>query len=542
MGLFGRFIGGRRIASVLASLLVPFGLASQNPPQAPPIHVSTHLVQIGIIVRDKNAAVADLTKDDFAVFDRGKPQTIRVFTAESAESARQPVPPQPLPPNTFSDLPQAKGPAIRSITIVLLDNINTLSGNGHQGYETGPWWMEDLALSNAKAHLIEFVKTLDPKDRVAIYGLSDTLHVLSDFTSDRDRLLAILKNYDTTSKTSREIVEPGAYHTPVPGEFNPLLNAQVLQLDAITNERRAATTMSALQSIAAHVANIPGRKNLVWLTANLPFSGTAMARILNPARIAAYPVDGRGLLTRNSPGGLEGTMDEDALARGNFMPAQSPQPVGIDTMQEMAEETGGQAFVNTNDLTGAIRTAVEGSSVTYTLGFYLDTSSADGKFHALKIQVKRSGLRVRYPNGYFAFHDEPATKNQNYRSLVTALRSPVESSLIPVQIKIVRVEQPLPHCLSVFGSVDIHNLRLVQNGDKRKGALEVVTVEQDETGKVLSKSANRINLDFTSEQYASYLKSGFTFHQFIQPQEGMTTLRIVVEDPRTAEVGSLIVP
>jgi hypothetical protein len=94
----------------------------------------------------------------------------------------------------------------------------------------------------------------------------------------------------------------------------------------------------------------------------------------------------------------------------------------------------------------------------------------------------------------------------------------------------------------VFGSVDIHNLRLVQNGDKRKGALEVVTVEQDETGKVLSKSANRINLDFTSEQYASYLKSGFTFHQFIQPQEGMTTLRIVVEDPRTAEVGSLIVP
>jgi hypothetical protein len=38
------------------------------------------------------------------------------------------------------------------------------------------------------------------------------------------------------------------------------------------------------------------------------------------------------------------------------------------------------------------------------------------------------------------------------------------------------------------------------------------------------------------------LKAGFTFHQFIQPQEGVTTLRLVVEDPRTAEVGSLIIP
>ncbi|MGC1365748.1 MAG: VWA domain-containing protein, partial [Candidatus Acidiferrum sp.] len=217
---FPKFINGS-LAAGLALLLMPCDLASQTTPQSPPIQVSTHLVQIGVIVRDKNGAVANLTKDDFAVFDRGKPRAISVFTAESAESASQLVPPQPLPPNTFSDLPQVNALSVRSITIVLLDNLNTLSGNGHQGYETSPYWMEDLALANAKAHLIQFLKTLDPKDRVAIYGLSDTLHVLSDFTSDRDRLLAILKNYDTTSKTSRDTVEPGAYHTPVPGEFNP---------------------------------------------------------------------------------------------------------------------------------------------------------------------------------------------------------------------------------------------------------------------------------------------------------------------------------
>jgi hypothetical protein len=38
------------------------------------------------------------------------------------------------------------------------------------------------------------------------------------------------------------------------------------------------------------------------------------------------------------------------------------------------------------------------------------------------------------------------------------------------------------------------------------------------------------------------LKSGFPFHQFVQPQAGVTTLRVVVEDPSTAQLGSLIIP
>ena len=211
-----------RISTALA--LLAFGLAAinaspRNAPQAPTISVSTRLVQVGVIARDKNGPVASLTKDDFVLLDRGKPQKITVFSVESKESSAQAT--QPLPENTFSDLPQYGAATPRSVTIVLLDNLNTLSGNGHEKYEDGPEWMEDLALANAKAHLIEFIKTLDPKDRVAIYGLSDTLHVLCDFTSDRDRLLTILKNYDTTSKTNREAAEPGAYHTPVPGkEFN----------------------------------------------------------------------------------------------------------------------------------------------------------------------------------------------------------------------------------------------------------------------------------------------------------------------------------
>jgi VWFA-related protein len=537
-----------RISTSLALLalgVAVIDVSARNVPQGPAISVSTRLVQVGVIVRDKNGPVADLTKDDFVVLDRGKPQKISVFSVESSESVAQPA--QPLPQNTFSDLPQYGAATPRSVTIVLLDNLNTLSGNGHEGYETGPVWMEDLALANAKAHLIEFIKTLDPKDRVAIYGLSETLHVLCDFTSDRDRLLTILKNYDTTSRTNREAAEPGAYHTPVPGkEFNDNMDAQALEFAAATNERRAVQTMAALQSIASHVANIPGRKNLVWLTANLPFSGAALARILVPAQIATYPVDARGLLPRAVP-----TSASDVVASGSELstvlgldhsPAQTDQPIGVDTMEKIAEDTGGRAFVNTNDITSAIRKAIEDSAVTYTLGFYIDPHSADGKFHELKVQVRREGLTIRYPKGYLAAEDAPPTKDQNWKTVVMAVQSPIESSVIPLQARVDRVNQPLPNSLRLSCSIDIHNLRLVQTGDLRKGAVSVYVIEQDGVGKVLSQWSKTYDLRLSDKQYAALLKSGMPFSQDVQPKAGVTTLRILVEDPATTEIGSLIIP
>jgi VWFA-related protein len=532
-----------RIKALLVLTLVPASLASQNPPQTPPIHVTTHLVQIGVIVRDNTGPVANLTKEDFVILDRGKPQNISVFTGESSVSAPLPDPPQPLPPNTFSDIPQANAPAIRSITVVLLDNLNTLSGNGHPGYESGPLWMEDLALANAKAHLIEFIATLDTRDRVAIYGLSDTLHVLCDFTSERERLLGILKSYDTTSRTNRNLVEPGKSHTPVPGEFNPLVDAGALRLMAITNERRAEDTMAALHAIASHVANIPGHKNLVWLTANLPFSGRALANILGPAQIAAYPVDGRGLLPRKPPENDDERIDEQAAYLfGDSMPAQTTEPIGIDTMQQLADDTGGRAFVNTNDLTGAIRHAVEDSAVTYTLGFYISPNSLDGKFHELKVQVHRPGLNLRYPKGYFALRDAPATKNERHDNLVVAIKSPLGSSAIPLVVKVDRLDQPSENSLGLSGSIAIRDLRLAQVGNLHVGALDVTVLEQDQTGQVLHESTNRLNLRFTEEKYAAVLKAGINFRKSLQPQAAATTLRVLVQDPITAAIGSVIIP
>ncbi|MGH9830397.1 MAG: hypothetical protein ACREDR_44895, partial [Blastocatellia bacterium] len=189
-----------------------------------------------------------------------------------------------------------------------------------------------------------------------------------------------------------------------------------------------------------------------------------------------------------------------------------------------------------------IRKAIEDSAVTYTLGFYIDRSSLDGKFHEVKIQVKGSALTVRYPKGYFALEDVPATKDQSQTSLTTAIQSPIESSSIPMHVNVGRLDRTLPSSYGFSGSIDIHHLQLAQNGNRRTGAIDVFTVEQNETGKVLRESHERINLHFTDEEYAAKEKSGILFSKYIPPLPGATTLRILVEDSASAKVGSVIIP
>jgi hypothetical protein len=135
-----------------------------------------------------------------------------------------------------------------------------------------------------------------------------------------------------------------------------------------------------------------------------------------------------------------------------------------------------------------------------------------------------------------------ATQDERHNSFLAAVRSPLDSSAIPLQIKVDRVNQPAPNSLNLFGSIGIHNLQFSQSGEARVGALDVTVIEQDETGKVVRESANRINLRFSEKQYPTVLKSGITFRKSVQPQARATTLRVLVQDPNTAAIGSLIIP
>ena len=500
----------------------------------------TQLVQINVIVRDKNGPVANLNQSDFTVTDHGKPRTISIFAvhkpAAAVPAASVKAVPPPVPVNTFSNSALRGADAPPSVTVILLDRLNTMIGGVAANAET-PLFSSDLALSNAKQQLVKYLDDLDPHQRVAIYSLGQGITVLSDFTGDRARLKTILENYRATSITSQEVAEPTTVHL-ASAIMAEQVNRDSQLLAGMSNAQRAQTTMAALMAIAAHVAEIPGRKNLVWLTADLNIPAAALGRVLSRSDIAIYPVDARGLLSwaaRHSEADDSAAVFGQTRGTPSGAGAGPTVPRGIAAMQELADETGGRAYVNSNDLTGAIRAAVNDGEVTYTLGFYVDADSLDGKFHELKVRVKRSSLDVRTQRGYFALKDTGETQNS---VLAIPMSSPFETSAIRVSALVDRAGPDF----TVTGSIDVRDLQLDQSADSSKGAVEIYVIQQNAAGSLLERRREALQLQLTREEYAASLKSGVVFRTVLHPKEGLKTLRVVVMDRAHSTTGSLIIP
>jgi VWFA-related protein len=519
---------------ILAALAFAADFGSQDETV---FRANTHLVQLNVIVRDKHGPVTNLDKADFVLTESGKSRPISVFsvhkrTEPSSAPAEAPVAPAP---NTFSNHSlSATADTPPSVTMILLDRLNTLLNTSMGGVEQTSMFAVGHALETGKQQLLKYLNELDPKERVAVYSLGESLTVLSDFTGDRNQLKKIIEEYHATSLSSREVVAPTGVNVP---NMSGQINGDRQVLAGMANANRAQTTMAALIGLAAHVAGIPGRKNLVWLTSDLVIPAAALGRVLSRYQIAIYPVDVRGL----QPFAMERTQaDADARAHdggawrgGPGFGAGPTVPVGISDMQALAEETGGRAFVNNNDLTGAIRQALDDGAGTYTIGFYVDQTSLDGKFHDLKVHVKRSGLDVRTQKGYFALNNAAAGND-----LSSALISPLESTAIRISAKVHREESGLV----ISGLIDLHDLGLEQEGDSRKGTVAVELVQQDAVGTSLVGVREDLHLQFTRAEYEAKLTAGVPFQVTLKPVNGLKTLRVVVTDRARATMGSLIIP
>jgi VWFA-related protein len=495
-------------ACALAALSAAAIAAQPIRPEASVIRASSRLVQVNVIVRDKSGPVTTLTKDDFVLADRGKPQVIQEFSVETPGDA---APDQMLPANTFSNHP-ARVPA--NTTVVLLDGLNTRFENQ----------------AHAKRELMKFLAAVDPTGRIALYTLGKTLRVLCDF--DRpDQLQRILAPYKGIAATDFATAEPDHSNTGS-DILDPFIDAANQAFVTATSVDRAGITVQAFRAIANHLARVPGRKNLVWVTGSTPFSVAGAARALNGADIAVYPVDARGLV------GLPPELTAVASG-GRTRSAVSFRPGGLDTMEELADQTGGRAFFDTNDLSQAIRSAVDDSEVTYSLGFYPDDASLDGKFHELKVRVDRAGVQLRYRKGYVASAEAASSAQEARSSLLAAISSPLESAAIPLTAT---VELVKGNSIKIHWTTDISHLQMAAQGPFRVAEITLLLVQQDAAGKLLDSSKGVFKIRLTGEAYESDLKSGAKFNSYVQPKDGLASLRMVVVDRSNAVAGSLLIP
>lgn len=240
------------------------GLPAQKPQDQgiPVIKMTTRLIQVNVVVHSKDGRpVEDLTKEDFVLLDKGVEQKIRYLSVTKAGTpANQPAAPQA---GTYSNrytksavTGEMEAVALpNSITVILLDGLNT----------------KLFQQEAVKQALIKFLGNLQRGDRVAIYTLGRELRVLHSFTSDTQSLLRVLtrKKNDPSSPESHSSFEDENTNVDALDQLSDRANQMVADF---AQQERTRATLEALEAIANHLAGMPGRKNLIWLSGGFPIA------------------------------------------------------------------------------------------------------------------------------------------------------------------------------------------------------------------------------------------------------------------------------
>jgi VWFA-related protein len=524
-----------------------------NSPEQPQftIRSNTRLVEVHVVVVDKQGhPVPGLTRQDFEVTDEGQRQELVLCRMEQSTAVptdvRRVAPPGPTAVTNRTTGVQGQNAA----TIILFDPL------------TLRW--EETAY--AKIQLAKFLESVQPSDQIAILEqLLGGLRVLRDFSQDAT---------DLTRFARRSQSQPG----------DPAAESKGSGLEdwgaSLARWFRGRTTvpqgpvrssgycsdlteceLKSLIQIANYVAVSPGRKNLLWITGGVSYLGTSVhgvfdshfelarvaLRALTRANVAVYPVDARGLLPgvldasysaaeRNpalrfaGPEALRAQTAEDAAAEaGRISANQGP-------LLEFADHTGGRAFINTNDVLGAMQSAFTDASAIYTLAFYPQSQRLDGSFRKLRVKlVTRPELTVRYRSGYW---DAPISGD-----VETELREATWSPLDATGIGLTATSASAsPGTLDLQVSVDVSALSLEQNGARRKGRVRIVVVQSTDDQEQVNFSDETLGLELRAETYQRMLNEGFSYRRVVRLSPRATRLRVVVIDPSSGRIGSLYVP
>ena len=106
-----------------------------------------------------------------------------------------------------------------------------------------------------------------------------------------------------------------------------------------------------------------------------------------------------------------------------------------ETLQTLASDTGGRAFMDTNDFGEAFAQVQRDNSLYYLLGYNSTNASKDGRFRRITVRAKKPGLRVEHRAGYYAERDFAHTNRQDReRQLQEQLAAPVSATDLPVMV------------------------------------------------------------------------------------------------------------
>lgn len=572
------------------------------------LHANANLVLVDVVVTERGNAVHGLDRRRFHIFEDGKEKPVTSFdehqpTAESAAPTQAVA----LPPNTYSNVPAY--PEAPAVNVLLLDALNTP--------------MSDQL--EARRQMIQYLGKIPAGTSMAVFTLSSRLRLIEGFTTDVAQLTRAVENKkggpqgsnvldsETGNGMDNVIADTasGASATNPHGGMTaqgameqmalPYMQQFAAEVTAFQVDQRVKMTLDAMEQLARYLSGIPGRKNLIWFSGTFPIALTPdgslnspfsvmrnygdevkeTGELLSAARVAVYPVDARGLLSMPSfqastmgPGrtGLGGSStgaintDPHIPISNNARFSQGNQAEQT-AMKQIAEETGGQAYVDTNGLKEAVESAVNNGSSYYTVG-YAPSGKFDGEFRKIQVHLDDGGVyKLSYRRGYFADSpDKPSAHNPGEPSLMTS------ATLLgaPPATQILFLARVLPDTSPLFRDAKLPNapagtmsatlkgpahryivdltiaprsISYIQTPDgTHKAALEFVLAAYDSESTLVNYLDESVQLSFREQRYAQVMATAIPVRLALDLPAGETSLRIAVHDLNAGRAGSLEIP
>jgi hypothetical protein len=334
---------------------------------------------------------------------------------------------------------------------------------------------------------------------------------------------------------------------------------------------RANFTLAALETLSRAVSGYPGRKNLIWLSAGFPVqimadptnnsqpwrnsknfqSALATAgALLAKSRIAVYPTDVRGLQSR----GVDVT--NSASEAGEWTKAQNSQNYGNllgqqtagyaderKTMKDVADQTGGEAFMGTNDLKRAMQRSLDDGSTYYTLAYTPDKIDPETAFHRIEVKVDQPDTKLAYRRGYYS----TGQKAPAVAVGAAALRGALQPGMPPATMVFftatvlppdathndIRIQYVVNPNTITFEDVPDHKKRIV---------LDCIAIAYDKEGHEVGHASDTLDGAIQAAAYETVMARGVPAKQEMTLPAGVYNLRLGIMDRASQQIGTLDVP
>jgi VWFA-related protein len=553
------------------------------------LQAERNLVLVRVVVRDKSGAPVDgLRKEDFQLFDRGKPQTILNFSVEKPPLRRTERAAEAEKPASGQAAAKESGvfPEIAGrFLAIYFDDVHT------------PF--EDLARPrDAADHYL--AASLQAGDRVGVFTTSGQNQV--DFTGDlakvhqglfelRPRPSApptktcanlspyqaylIYEEHDPTALdlATKEVLNNCAVAPlpPADGGQAGVAAQQIVGAAWQKAQRQAqgeatatytqveAESRAALRGIEALVrrmALLPGQRGVVivssgFLTERLQRELTEIIDRALRANVIINGLDARGLYTNPAIGdaskhpGVEGEMGSadnwHALKGQMLSQGASLQSAG---MQALAVDTGGVFFHNSNDLEAGFRRTAALPDAYYVLAFSPQNLRLDGAFHPLQVKlVSRPGLSLQARRGYFAPRQPDDPDAREKAEVEEAVFSPDEMQGIPVELQ-TQYFQPrgTESRLSVLIHLDLRLLHFRKQEGRNLNRLVLVTAIFDRDGRYVAGKERDLDLNLRDASLEKLEQSGIHLKTTFDLKPGIYLVRQIVRDREGGQVSGLTRP